>query len=61
MKAFIVGFIYFKQVMSLKQHGVRSEYLGSTQMNSSVSSEAEKGMYDVLYMTPVKAIALPSR
>ncbi|EMS51059.1 ATP-dependent DNA helicase recQ [Triticum urartu] len=49
------------QVMSLKQHGVRSEYLGSTQMNSSVSSEAEKGMYDVLYMTPEKAIALPSR
>ncbi|VAH26372.1 unnamed protein product [Triticum turgidum subsp. durum] len=49
------------QVMSLKQHGVRSEYLGSTQMNSSVSGEAEKGMYDVLYMTPEKAIALPSR
>ncbi|CAM0907620.1 unnamed protein product [Alopecurus aequalis] len=49
------------QVMSLQQRGVKSEYLGSTQMNSSVSSEAEKGLYDVLYMTPEKAIALPSR
>ncbi|CAN6219965.1 unnamed protein product [Urochloa humidicola] len=49
------------QVMSLKQKGVKSEYLGSTQMNSSASSEAEKGMFDVLYMTPEKAISLPSR
>uniref|UniRef100_A0ACD5Y541 Uncharacterized protein n=2 Tax=Avena sativa TaxID=4498 RepID=A0ACD5Y541_AVESA len=49
------------QVMSLQQRGVKSEYLGSTQMNSSVTSEAEKGLYDVLYMTPEKAIALPSR
>ncbi|XP_051213624.1 uncharacterized protein [Lolium perenne] len=49
------------QVMSLQQRGVKSDYLGSTQMNSSVSSEAEKGLYDVLYMTPEKAISLPSR
>uniref|UniRef100_A0A0A9DJY4 Similar to Os07g0681600 n=1 Tax=Arundo donax TaxID=35708 RepID=A0A0A9DJY4_ARUDO len=49
------------QVMSLKQKGVKSEYLGSTQMNSSASSEAEKGLFDVLYMTPEKAISLPSR
>nr|CAB3458998.1 unnamed protein product [Digitaria exilis] len=49
------------QVMILKQKGVKSEYLGSTQTNSSVSSEAEKGMFDVLYMTPEKAISLPSR
>ncbi|KAF8656550.1 hypothetical protein HU200_060609 [Digitaria exilis] len=49
------------QVMSLKQKGVKSEYLGSTQTNSSVSSEAEKGVFDVLYMTPEKAISLPSR
>ncbi|CAD6216658.1 unnamed protein product [Miscanthus lutarioriparius] len=49
------------QVMSLKQKGVKSEYLGSTQMNSSVSNEAEKGAFDVLYMTPEKAISLPSR
>jgi ATP-dependent DNA helicase RecQ len=47
--------------MSLKQKGVKSEYLGSTQTNSSVSIEAEKGMFDVLYMTPEKAISLPSR
>lgn len=49
------------QVMSLQQRGVKSEYLGSTQMKSSVSSEAEKGLYDVLYMTPEKAISLPLR
>lgn len=49
------------QVMSLKQKGVKSEYLGSTQTNSSVSGEAEKGMFDVLYMTPEKAISLPLR
>ncbi|KAG2639100.1 hypothetical protein PVAP13_2NG634500 [Panicum virgatum] len=49
------------QVMSLKQKGVKSEYLGSTQTNSSASSEAEKGMFDVLYMTPEKAISLSSR
>ncbi|RLM87531.1 hypothetical protein C2845_PM04G34160 [Panicum miliaceum] len=49
------------QVMSLKQKGVKSEYLGSTQTNSSAFNEAEKGMLDVLYMTPEKAISLPSR
>ncbi|OEL23807.1 Werner syndrome ATP-dependent helicase-like protein [Dichanthelium oligosanthes] len=49
------------QVMSLKQKSVKSEYLGSTQTNSSASSEAEKGMFDVLYMTPEKAISLPLR
>ncbi|GJN10657.1 hypothetical protein PR202_ga28770 [Eleusine coracana subsp. coracana] len=49
------------QVMSLKQKGVRSEYLGSTQTNSTASKEAEKGMFDVLYMTPEKAISLPPR
>jgi ATP-dependent DNA helicase RecQ len=47
--------------MSLKQKGVRSEYLGSTQTNSTVSKEAENGMFDVLYMTPEKAISLPPR
>jgi hypothetical protein len=47
--------------MSLQQRGVKSEYLGSTQMKSSVSSEAERGLYDVLYMTPEKAISLPTR
>jgi ATP-dependent DNA helicase RecQ len=56
-----VAFIFIKQVMSLKQKGVKSEYLGSTQTNSSAFNEAEKGMFDVLYMTPEKAISLPSR
>ncbi|EEC82697.1 hypothetical protein OsI_27361 [Oryza sativa Indica Group] len=49
------------QVMSLKQHGVKSEYLGSTQTDISVSGQAEKGAFDVLYMTPEKAVSLPSR
>uniref|UniRef100_A0A0D9X300 ATP-dependent DNA helicase n=1 Tax=Leersia perrieri TaxID=77586 RepID=A0A0D9X300_9ORYZ len=49
------------QVMSLKQRGVKSEYLGSTQTDISVSGEAERGTFDVLYMTPEKAVSLPSR
>ncbi|TVU07980.1 hypothetical protein EJB05_41362, partial [Eragrostis curvula] len=48
------------QVMSLKQKGIKSEYLASTQTNASVCKNAEKGAYDVLYMTPEKAIALPN-
>ncbi|XP_042388389.1 ATP-dependent DNA helicase RecQ-like isoform X2 [Zingiber officinale] len=48
------------QVMSLKQRGIKGEYLGSTQTNKSVQSHAESGNYDVLYMTPEKACGLPS-
>lgn len=47
--------------MSLKQRGVKAEYLGSSQMNHAVHSEAERGSFDVLYMTPEKACLLPSR
>ncbi|KAL6646868.1 hypothetical protein ACP70R_015562 [Stipagrostis hirtigluma subsp. patula] len=47
------------QVMSLKEKGIKSDYLGSTQKNKSVAADAEKGKFDVLYMTPEKALALP--
>lgn len=47
--------------MSLKQRGIKGEYLGSTQTDKSVQSHAECGNYDVLYMTPEKACTLPSR
>ncbi|EHA8590722.1 ATP-dependent DNA helicase [Cocos nucifera] len=49
------------QVMSLKQRGIKAEYLGSTQINHAVHHEAESGSFDVLYMTPEKACSLPSR
>ncbi|KAF3331878.1 mediator of RNA polymerase II transcription subunit 34-like protein [Carex littledalei] len=46
------------QVMSLQQRGIKAEYLSSTQSNKSVSCNAEKGFYDILYMTPEKACSL---
>lgn len=49
------------QVMSLKQRGIRAQYLGSTQTNKSSQSDAESGKFDILYMTPEKACSLPSR
>lgn len=49
------------QVMSLKQRGIKAEYLGSTQTDQAVYSEAEGGTFDVLYMTPEKACSLPPR
>ncbi|TVU31871.1 hypothetical protein EJB05_23575 [Eragrostis curvula] len=52
--------MFFFMVMSLKQKGIKSEYLASTQKNASVCKNAEKGAYDVLYMTPEKAISLPN-
>uniref|UniRef100_A0A6V7QRN9 ATP-dependent DNA helicase n=1 Tax=Ananas comosus var. bracteatus TaxID=296719 RepID=A0A6V7QRN9_ANACO len=45
--------------MSLKQRGIKADYLGSTQTNRSVSTDAEKGSLDILYMTPEKAYSLP--
>ncbi|XP_020273084.1 uncharacterized protein LOC109848140 isoform X2 [Asparagus officinalis] len=49
------------QVMSLKQRGIKAEYLGSTQMDKGIYSEAEKGTFHLLYMTPEKACSLPHR
>lgn len=47
--------------MSLQQKGVRSDYLGSRQTNTEVAKFARRGLYDVLYLTPEKAISLPER
>ncbi|CAL9058451.1 unnamed protein product [Musa banksii] len=50
-----------KLVMSLKQRGIKAEYLGSTQTDKTVHFHAESGTYDVLFMTPEKACSLTSR
>ncbi|KAL5991423.1 hypothetical protein ACLOJK_012332 [Asimina triloba] len=47
------------QVMSLKQRGIKAEYLGSTQRDSSALFNAEHGQFSILYMTPEKACSLP--
>lgn len=49
------------QVMSLKQRGIKAEYLGSTQKDSAVQSNAESGQFHILYMTPEKACSLSSK
>ncbi|MQL82479.1 hypothetical protein Taro_014956 [Colocasia esculenta] len=46
------------QVMSLKQRGIKAEYLGSTQTHQTVYFVAESGVLDLLYMTPEKACSL---
>ncbi|XP_031497225.1 uncharacterized protein LOC116262218 isoform X2 [Nymphaea colorata] len=46
------------QVMSLTQRGVKAQYLGSTQKDCTVYSDAQSGQFDVLYMTPEKAASL---
>ncbi|CAN6468404.1 unnamed protein product [Victoria cruziana] len=46
------------QVMSLTQRGIKAQYLGSTQKDCSVYSDAKCGQFDVLYMTPEKAVSL---
>ncbi|KAL3696410.1 hypothetical protein R1sor_010486 [Riccia sorocarpa] len=43
------------QVMGLRQRGIRAEFLGSAQTDSTVDSRAQRGEFDVLYMTPEKA------
>ncbi|XP_055812885.1 uncharacterized protein LOC129882552 isoform X2 [Solanum dulcamara] len=48
------------QVMALKQRGIKADYLSSAQTDRGVQSNAELGHYDILYMTPEKACALPS-
>ena len=47
--------------MALKQRGIKSEYLGSTQADSTVQANAESGQYSILFMTPEKACSLPMR
>ena len=38
-----------------------SEYLGSTQTDSTVQAKAENGQYNILFMTPEKACSVPIR
>lgn len=47
--------------MSLNQKGIKADYLGSTQTKASVTKDAEKGIFKVLYMTPERAISLHKR
>eukprot|EP00249_Psilotum_nudum_P032087 c47241_g1_i1 orf=2-526(-) len=49
------------QVMSLKERGIKAEYLGSAQTDNTVVSRALKGEYDILYMTPEKALNVSDR
>ncbi|KAJ7514132.1 hypothetical protein O6H91_23G029400 [Diphasiastrum complanatum] len=49
------------QVIALKQHGIRVEFLGSAQTDTTVHLRAQKGEFDLLYMTPEKACSLTSR
>ncbi|KAL3358829.1 hypothetical protein AABB24_015761 [Solanum stoloniferum] len=48
------------QVMALKHRGIKADYLSSAQTGRGVQSNAELGHYDILYMTPEKACALPT-
>ncbi|CAL8160271.1 unnamed protein product [Prunus armeniaca] len=48
------------QVMSLKQRGIRAEFMGSSQTDSTVQNRAESGQFDILYMTPEKACLIPA-
>jgi ATP-dependent DNA helicase RecQ len=47
--------------MSLKQKGIKAEYMGSTQTNFSVVKDARSGKLNIVYMTPEKALKLPQR
>ncbi|KAF3454768.1 hypothetical protein FNV43_RR05216 [Rhamnella rubrinervis] len=47
------------QVMSLKQRGIKAEFLGSTQTDQSVHTKAESGQFHILFMTPEKACTVP--
>lgn len=49
------------QVMSLKQRGIKAEFLGSAQTDSSVQTKAETGHFQILFMTPEKACLIPIR
>ncbi|XWS24645.1 hypothetical protein CRYUN_Cryun27aG0000200 [Craigia yunnanensis] len=48
------------QVMTLKQRGIRAEYLGSVQTDSTAQTKAETGYFHVLFLTPEKACLLPA-
>ncbi|XP_074333763.1 uncharacterized protein LOC141671418 isoform X3 [Apium graveolens] len=46
------------QVMTLKQRGIRAEYLSSAHIDSTVQTNAQSGKFHILYMTPEKACLL---
>ncbi|KAH6765361.1 hypothetical protein C2S52_000187 [Perilla frutescens var. hirtella] len=48
------------QVMALKQRGIGAEYLSSAQNDQNAYTNAERGRYNILYMTPEKACMLPN-
>ncbi|CAJ2640559.1 unnamed protein product [Trifolium pratense] len=48
------------QVMALKQRGIKAEYLSSAQKDYTVQSKAERGQFDILFMTPEKALTIPT-
>ncbi|KAJ1422981.1 Winged helix-like DNA-binding domain superfamily [Sesbania bispinosa] len=48
------------QVMALKQRGIKAEYLGSAQKDFTVQTKAERGQFDILFMTPEKACTIPT-
>lgn len=48
------------QVMALKQRGIGAEYLSSAQNDQNAYTNAERGRYNILYMTPEKACLLPN-
>lgn len=47
--------------MALKQRGIGAEYLSSAQNDLNAYTNAERGRYNILYMTPEKACLLPNR
>ncbi|KAL5759023.1 hypothetical protein ACOSP7_021634 [Xanthoceras sorbifolium] len=48
------------QVMSLKQRGIKAEFLGSAQTDSTVQTKAETGHFQLLFITPEKAMIIPT-
>ncbi|KAJ4829824.1 hypothetical protein Tsubulata_025335 [Turnera subulata] len=52
-------YIIIVQVMTLKQRGIRAEYLGSAQTDHSVYAKAHTGHFHLLFITPEKACSLP--
>ncbi|KAJ4719262.1 ATP-dependent DNA helicase [Melia azedarach] len=47
------------QVMSLKQRGIKAEFLSSSQTDPTVQTKAETGHFHLLFMTPEKACIIP--
>lgn len=47
--------------MSLKQRGIKAEFLSSSQTDPTVQTKAETGDFHLLFMTPEKACIIPVR